>query len=137
MGRKAALNRSILDAAWGEFRRQLEYTCAWRGGEVIAVPPAYTSQTCRICKHESAENRKTQSVFSFVAYGHTEHADIHAAKNILAAGYAVWVQMREHSSAAPDACGGSVRPARKRRQMPAKQESTEEAGVVARLCQPR
>lgn len=58
VGRKAALNRSILDGAWGEFRRQLEYKCAWRGGEVIAVSPAYTSRTCRICQCEWAECRR-------------------------------------------------------------------------------
>jgi putative transposase len=89
---KAALNHSILDAAWGEFARQLTYKCAWRGGEVILVPPAYTSRTCRLCWYESAENRKTQSLFRCVACGHEEHADIHAAKNILAAGHAVWAQ---------------------------------------------
>lgn len=94
---KAGLNRSILDQGWGEFRRQLEYKCTWRGGEVIAVPPAYTSRTCRKCKHESADNRKTQSVFACVACGHTEHADIHAAKNILAAGYAVWAERKRGS----------------------------------------
>jgi putative transposase len=131
VGRKAALNRSILDAAWGEFRRQLEYKCVWRGGEVILVNPAYTSRTCRICGHESAENRKSQALFACVACGHTEHADIHAAQNILAAGHVAWAQVREKSRTSPDACGGTVRPSRKRRQAPAKQEPTEGAGVVA------
>ena len=28
------------------FRRMLEYKQAWRGGEVIAVNPRYTSQEC-------------------------------------------------------------------------------------------
>jgi putative transposase len=123
---KAGLNRGILDAAWGEFRRQLEYKAAAFGGQVLAVNPAYTSRTCRVCRHESAENRKTQSVFACVACGHTEHADINAAKNILAAGHAVWV-----SSSKPDACGGVVRRAasgRTKRAAPAKQEPTEEAG---------
>jgi putative transposase len=103
---KAGLNRSILDAAWGEFARQLTYKCAWRGGEVVLVPPAYTSRTCRICRHESAENRKTQSLFQCVACGHEEHADIHAAKNILAAGHAVWAKRH---AAAPAAHGEAVR----------------------------
>jgi putative transposase len=102
---KAGLNRSILDAAWGEFRRQLQYKTAWRGGEVIAVPPAYTSRTCRCCGHQAAENRTTQSVFRCVACGHEEHADTHAAKNILAAGYAVWAARCAPSAA----CGEGVR----------------------------
>lgn len=87
---KAGLNRGILDAAWGEFARQLGYKSAWRGGQVIAVNPAFTSRTCRTCGHESAGNRKTQSLFLCVACGHSGHADTHAAKNIEAAGHAVW-----------------------------------------------
>jgi putative transposase len=68
---KAALNRGILDAAWGEFTRQISYKLQSRGGQVVLVNPAYTSRTCRICGHEAAENRKTQAVFSCVACGHT------------------------------------------------------------------
>jgi putative transposase len=123
---KAGLNRGILDAAWAEFRRQLEYKCAWRGGAVLAVPPAYTSRTCRICGHEAPDNRRTQSVFACVACGHTEHADVHAAKNILAAGHAVWLAQEKGPAAA---CGGDVsraRPARAERAAPAKQEPAEE-----------
>jgi putative transposase len=122
---KAGLNRGILDAAWGEFTRQLGYKLEWRGGELLLVNPAYTSRTCRICAHESAQNRKTQAVFCCVACGHAENADIHAAKNILAAGRAVWQARR---AAASDACGGDVR---QRGQItanaatPVKQEPTE------------
>ncbi|HFK1189174.1 TPA: RNA-guided endonuclease InsQ/TnpB family protein, partial [Escherichia coli] len=39
---KSGLNRSILDQGWYEMRRQLEYKQLWRGGQVLAVPPAYT-----------------------------------------------------------------------------------------------
>jgi putative transposase len=100
---KAGLNRGILDAAWGEFTRPLGYKLEWRGGELILVNPAYTSRTCRVCGHQDKENRKTQAVFCCVACGHTENADIHAAKNILAAGHAAWEARR---AAPPDACGG-------------------------------
>jgi len=34
---KSGLNKSILDQGWGEFRRQLEYKQAWRGGGVLAI----------------------------------------------------------------------------------------------------
>ena len=124
---KAGLNRGILDAAWGEFRRQLEYKTAAHGGRVWAVPAAYTSRTCRICGHESADNRKAQAEFSCVACGHTEHADVHAAKNILAAGHAAWERVSSMESA-PKACGEAVSraaPARARRAASAKQEPTE------------
>jgi putative transposase len=40
---KAGVNKAILDQGWGMFRRLLEYKQAWRGGEVIAVNPRYTS----------------------------------------------------------------------------------------------
>ncbi len=69
------------------------------------VPAAYTSRTCRICGHESADNRRTQALFSCVACGHTENADVHAAKNILAAGHAVWARERQ-GAPGPAACGG-------------------------------
>ncbi|WP_064743806.1 RNA-guided endonuclease InsQ/TnpB family protein, partial [Escherichia coli] len=48
---KSGLNRSILDQGWYEMRRQLEYKQLWSGGQVLAVPPAYTSQRCACCGH--------------------------------------------------------------------------------------
>jgi putative transposase len=72
----------------------------------MLVSAAYTSRTCRACRYESAENRKTQSLFRCVACGHEEHADIHAAKNVLAAGHAVWAQRH---TAPPAAHGEAVR----------------------------
>jgi putative transposase len=86
---KAGLNKSMLDQGWGEFRRQLEYKQAWRGGMVIAIDPRNTSRTCPSCGHVAAENRKTQAVFRCVRCGHEADADVNAAKNILAAGHAV------------------------------------------------
>jgi putative transposase len=130
---KAGLNRGILDAAWGEFARQLTYKVQWRGGRVILVNPAYTSRTCRICRHESAQSRKTQSVFSCVACGHTENADVHAAKNILAAGHAVWAMEKARLAPEPDACGGDVSRGRRAsagRAAPSKQEPTEAKVLV-------
>ena len=97
---KSGLNRSILDQGWGEFRRQLIYKQAWRGGQVIVVPPAYTSQQCSCCGHRAPENRKNQAVFRCVGCGHEDNADLNAAKNIEAAGHAVI------------ACGETVRPKR-------------------------
>jgi putative transposase len=84
---KAGLNKAILDQGWGTFRRLLVYKQHWRGGEVIAVNPRYTSQTCPQCGHVSKENRPQQALFSCVACGYTYHADVVAAKNILALGH--------------------------------------------------
>jgi putative transposase len=86
---KSGLNKSILDQSWGEFRRQLEYKQQWRGGQVLAIEPRYTSQKCSKCGKVSPDNRKTQSEFSCVSCGYEENADMNAARNILAAGQAV------------------------------------------------
>jgi putative transposase len=85
---KSGLNRAILDQGWGEFRRQLAYKLEWRGGELISVPPQYTSQTCPNCGHVCAENRKTQDVFRCVRCGYGNHADLVGAMNVLRAGQA-------------------------------------------------
>lgn len=126
---KAGLNSSILDAAWGGHCRELSANLAWRGGRDILVNRTYTSQTSRVCAHALPENRMTESVFRCVARGHTEKADTHAAKNILASGHAVWPS--EGSAAA---CGGEVSRAtvaRLKRAAPwQKQEPTEARATV-------
>ena len=83
---KAGLNKAILDQGWAEFRRQLEYKMSWRGGHLVAVPPAYTSQNCPACGGVSKENRKTQAEFACVHCGFAENADVVGAINILERG---------------------------------------------------
>lgn len=85
---KSGLNCSILDQGWYELRRQLEYKQLWRGGQVLAINPAYTSQKCASCGHTEKENRQSQSKFECLGCGYTENADINGARNILAAGHA-------------------------------------------------
>lgn len=84
---KSGLNKAILDQGWRMFRRMLEYKQLWRGGEVIAVNPRYTSQTCPQCGHVSPKNRPQQALFSCEQCSYTYHADVVAAKNILALGH--------------------------------------------------
>ena len=83
---KSGLNKSILDQGWGEFRRQLEYKMAWKGGYLVAVPPQYTSQTCPCCGHVSKDNRQTQAKFECVDCGFEENADKVGAINVLERG---------------------------------------------------
>ena len=87
VAQKSGLNKAILDQGWGVFRGMLEYKQAWRGGAVLAVHPRYTSQTCPECGHISKENRVQQALFSCIACGYTYHADVVAARNILALGH--------------------------------------------------
>ena len=84
---KSGLNKSILDQGWSMFVDMLKYKQAWNGGDVLAVNPKHTSQTCPCCDHVSAENRKTQAEFECVECGHTGNADFVAATNILERGY--------------------------------------------------
>jgi putative transposase len=86
---KAGLNRAILNKGWGQFLLALQHQARYHGASVVAVNPAYTSQTCHNCGHIARENRESQAVFRCVACGHADHADVNAAKNILAAGLAV------------------------------------------------
>lgn len=86
---KAGLNRAILDKGWGGFLMALEHKARYHGARIVRVPPAFTSQTCHACGHVAPGNRESQAVFRCVACGRRAHADVNAAKNILAAGLAV------------------------------------------------
>lgn len=81
---KARLNAAMLNVGAGELRRRIEYKAQWAEKQVIPVNPAYTSQTCSVCGHAEADNRKTQEKFVCQACGHTDNADVNAARNILA-----------------------------------------------------
>ena len=83
---KSGLNRAILNQGWGIFINQLTYKQKWRGGDVIAVPPHHTSQTCPCCQHVSKDNRQTQAEFLCVECGYENHADVVGALNILQRG---------------------------------------------------
>lgn len=89
VAQKSGLNRSILDAGWGVFLTILAHKAESAGRELIAVNPANTSRTCARCGHCAAENRVTQAEFACTACGHTAHADVNAAENILRAGLAL------------------------------------------------
>ena len=86
---KSGLNRAILDQAWYEFRRQLEYKLRWRGGQLILVAPQYTSQCCPACGHTAKANRTTQALFDCVQCGYTKNADVVGAINVLQRGRAL------------------------------------------------
>ncbi|WP_249401473.1 RNA-guided endonuclease InsQ/TnpB family protein [Escherichia coli] len=102
---KSGLNRSILDQGWYEMRRQLEYKQLWRGGQVLAVPPAYTSQRCACCGHTAKENACHKVIQMPGMWIYSERR-CKGARNILAAGHAVL------------ACGEMVQSGRSLKQEP-------------------
>ena len=85
------LSRSISDAAWGEFFRQLEYKCQWYGRELVKIDRFFpSSKRCNNCgfvvdklplniRSWDCPNCKTTGI----------DRDVNAGKNILAAGLAV------------------------------------------------
>lgn len=83
---KTGLNRSISDAGWGVFLAILTSKAESAGRTVIAVDPRNTSRQCPECGYTAKENRTTQDKFHCVACGHTAHADVVGATNVLRAG---------------------------------------------------
>jgi putative transposase len=85
---KGGLNRAILASGWGLVGRRLKEKGGSSGVTVLFVNPRFTSQQCHVCGHTQAENRESQAVFHCQACGHHDHADVNAARNILARGLA-------------------------------------------------
>lgn len=82
------LSRSISDASWGEFRRQLEYKAAWYGKRVAKVDRFFPSiQLCSTCGAQW-RNMKDLAMRTWTCpvCGTTHDRDTNAAKNILKEG---------------------------------------------------
>jgi putative transposase len=80
---KRGLNRRILEQGWGGFADKLNYKLIERGGALLKVNPAYTSQTCSACGVIDKASRESQSSFACRHCGFAGHADTNAAINIL------------------------------------------------------
>ena len=99
MVKNPKLARSISDASWGEFNRQLEYKCEWYGKELIRIDRYFpSSKRCGNCGHIVDKLPLNVREWECPQCRTNHDRDINASKNILAAGLAVSV------------CGASVRP---------------------------
>lgn len=79
------LAKSISDASWGEFRRQLEYKSKWYGKQLVVIDRFYpSSQTCCLCG-TIWSGTKDLSVRSWTCpqCGAIHDRDVNAAINIL------------------------------------------------------
>lgn len=86
---KSGLNRAVLGKGWHQFALALASAARYTGTQIVAVPAAYTSQRCSQCGQVDPKSRDSQAVFRCTSCSFTLHADVNAAKNILAAGHAV------------------------------------------------
>lgn len=102
---KAGLNRAILDVAFGEFRRQLEYKTARAGKTLLVVDRWYpSSKTCSACGYLLEKLSLSTRTWTCPGCRTRHDRDVNAAKNILAAGRAV---AGENPG---EACGADVSP---------------------------
>ena len=77
---RKAYNRRMHTWKFRELQSYVEYKAAMAGVNVRYIDPAYTSRTCSACGSQHESRRKHS--FTCHSCGHTDHADINAAKNI-------------------------------------------------------
>lgn len=90
MQKNRSLSKSIADAGWAEFRRQLEYKAQWYGRTLVGVDRWYpSSKRCSDCGHTVARMALNIREWTCPECSSTHDRDINAARNVLAAGLAV------------------------------------------------
>lgn len=83
---KTKLAKSITDASFGEFRRQLEYKAVWNRRHLAAVDRFYpSSKTCHVCGAVNAALRLADRSWTCVCGAHLDR-DLNAALNIRSEG---------------------------------------------------
>lgn len=84
------LAKSIADASWSEFVRQLEYKSLWYGCELVGIDRWYpSSKRCSDCGHTVKKMPLSVREWTCPECGTIHDRDINAARNVLAAGLAV------------------------------------------------
>lgn len=90
MQKNRYLSKSISDASWSEFARQLEYKAHWYGRTLIGIDRWYpSSKRCSDCGHTVAKMPLNVREWPCPECGTVHDRDINAARNVLAAGLAV------------------------------------------------
>ena len=79
------LAKSISDASWGEFARQLEYKAKWKGSIVVKVNRWFASSklcSTKGCNYKHTELKLSDRMWTCPCCGAKHDRDINAAKNI-------------------------------------------------------
>lgn len=83
MVRNRHLARSIADMGFFEFRRQLEYKVAMRGGQVVVADRFYaSSKTCSACGHKLGQLPLSVREWTCPSCGMVHDRDVNAAINL-------------------------------------------------------
>jgi putative transposase len=83
------LSKSIGDAGWHEFVRQLEYKSRWYGRDLLSLDRWYpSSKTCSCCGSSIAKLPLNIRSWDCSDCGASHDRDVNAARNILTAGLA-------------------------------------------------
>ena len=78
------LAREIADVGMYEFRRQLEYKCAWYGSHIIIAPRAFpSSKRCSSCGHKKNELSLSEREYHCKECGLQIDRDLNAALNLV------------------------------------------------------
>jgi len=90
MQKNRHLSKSIADASWSEFVRQLEYKSRWYGRTLVGIDRWYpSSKRCSACGHVVRSMPLNVRKWTCPECGSVHDRDINAARNVLAAGLAV------------------------------------------------
>lgn len=90
MQKNHSLAKSISDASWSEFVRQLEYKAHWYGRTLVGIDRWYpSSKRCSDCGHAVSKLPLSAREWACPDCGTIHDRDINAARNVLAAGLAV------------------------------------------------
>ncbi|ANB71464.1 transposase [Paraburkholderia phytofirmans OLGA172] len=89
MQKNRCLAKSISDASWSEFTRQLEYKAQWYGRTLVGIDKWYpSSKRCSDCGHTAVKIPLNIRAWTCPECGSIHDRDINAARNVLAAGLA-------------------------------------------------
>jgi len=87
MIRNHHLSKSISDAGWGEFTRQLKYKSLWRNKELVQIGRfEASSKICNVCDWKNKDLGLSQRKWLCKECSTFHDRDINAAKNILKIG---------------------------------------------------